>query len=181
MSKKIILFVLAGFVCLVTSGCVVRTYKVTKDRTDQDLTSGNRGSIMGEADVVEQESRRATRQHRVVEVEFHPIQWLTGSGEVEPTSGSVAEAKAQTSEAKSTVTGQVAVVESKESLGEVQMQKYTVMPNDTLQRISQKFYGTTKSWKKIFQANSKILKTPDSIYPGQIINVPVVTKGSGKK
>ena len=54
-----------------------------------------------------------------------------------------------------------------------QMQQYKVEKGDTLQKISQKFYGTTKKWHKIFKANESILKAPDKIYPGQTINIPV--------
>ncbi|MDD5574911.1 MAG: LysM peptidoglycan-binding domain-containing protein, partial [Candidatus Omnitrophica bacterium] len=49
---------------------------------------------------------------------------------------------------------------------------YTVMPNDTLQKISQKFYGTSKRWKVIYDANKDVLKSPDKIYAGQVINIP---------
>ena len=52
-------------------------------------------------------------------------------------------------------------------------QKYTVEKWDTLQKISQKFYGTTKRWKKIFEANTDVLKSPNSIRPGQSVNIPV--------
>ncbi|MCX7662077.1 MAG: LysM peptidoglycan-binding domain-containing protein, partial [Candidatus Omnitrophica bacterium] len=44
---------------------------------------------------------------------------------------------------------------------------------DTLQKISLKFYGTTKKWKRIFNANKDIIKSPDKIYPGQVINIPL--------
>ncbi|PIQ88790.1 MAG: hypothetical protein COV72_06520 [Candidatus Omnitrophica bacterium CG11_big_fil_rev_8_21_14_0_20_42_13] len=50
--------------------------------------------------------------------------------------------------------------------------EYTVEKNDTLQKISQKFYGTTKKWKKIYDANTDTLKSPDKVYPGQKLNIP---------
>jgi len=55
----------------------------------------------------------------------------------------------------------------------VSMEKYTVQKGDTLQKISQKFFGTTKKWYKIYEANRDVLKSPDKIYPGQVINIPV--------
>ena len=66
---------LAG-ICILTSslalsGCVARTYNLTRDRIDQDIspTSGNRGYIMGKApdETIE---RKATRTTRVFEIEL---------------------------------------------------------------------------------------------------------------
>ena len=52
-------------------------------------------------------------------------------------------------------------------------QDYKVRKNDTLQKISYKFYGTTRKWMKIFEANKDKLKTPDKIFPGMTIRIPV--------
>lgn len=49
---------------------------------------------------------------------------------------------------------------------------YTVEKGDTLQKISKKFYGTTRQWKKIYEANKELLKSPDTIRPGQTLNIP---------
>ncbi|MFC1514440.1 LysM peptidoglycan-binding domain-containing protein [Candidatus Omnitrophota bacterium] len=50
---------------------------------------------------------------------------------------------------------------------------YTVQKDDTLQKISYKFFNTTKRWTEIFEANKDILSAPDKIYPGQVLKVPV--------
>ena len=50
--------------------------------------------------------------------------------------------------------------------------KYTVKYGDTLYKISGKVYGTTKYYKKIWQANKYKLKTPTSIKPGDILIIP---------
>jgi len=57
--------------------------------------------------------------------------------------------------------------------GAVTYETYTVQKGDTLQKISNKFFGTTKKWMKIFEANKNVLKTPNNIYPGKTINIPV--------
>jgi len=54
-------------------------------------------------------------------------------------------------------------------------QEYTVQKGDTLQKISYKFYGKYGLWKKIYEANKSILKSPDSISVGQVIKVPVLS------
>lgn len=50
--------------------------------------------------------------------------------------------------------------------------EYTVQKNDTLQKISQKFYGTTKKWQLLYNENKDVLKGPDKVYPGLVIKVP---------
>lgn len=49
---------------------------------------------------------------------------------------------------------------------------YMVEEGDTLQKISKKFYGTTRQWKKIYEANKEVLKSPDMIKPGQRLLIP---------
>ncbi|MBU0758870.1 MAG: LysM peptidoglycan-binding domain-containing protein [Candidatus Omnitrophica bacterium] len=49
---------------------------------------------------------------------------------------------------------------------------YVVEKGDTLQKISQKMYGTTKRWKKIYEANKEVLKSPDMIRAGQKLVIP---------
>ncbi|NQS99473.1 MAG: LysM peptidoglycan-binding domain-containing protein [Candidatus Omnitrophica bacterium] len=56
----------------------------------------------------------------------------------------------------------------------VVLQTYKVRKGDTLQKISQKFYGTTKKWSALFEANKDRLKSPDKVYPGQLLNIPAV-------
>ncbi|MFA6216085.1 MAG: LysM peptidoglycan-binding domain-containing protein [Candidatus Omnitrophota bacterium] len=159
-----------GIACsvLLFSGCVVRTYPVNKDRVDQDLNVGNRGYLMGRPPADETIERRATRPTRVVEIELHsPLKFERGRrpakkvslpdqvpGEVTPVDEQVAPELTSDLSAQSYV-------------------KYTVKKGDTLQKISNKFFGTTKKWMKIFEANKGVLKTPNSIYPGKTIVIPV--------
>ena len=49
---------------------------------------------------------------------------------------------------------------------------YVVQKGDTLQKISDKMYGTTKRWKEIYEANKAVLKSPDFITPGQENTIP---------
>lgn len=37
---------------------------------------------------------------------------------------------------------------------------YEVQPGDTLDKISQRVYGTRRHWKKILQANQRVIPTP---------------------
>ncbi len=49
---------------------------------------------------------------------------------------------------------------------------YVVEKGDTLQKISKKMYGTTRKWKRIYDANRDILKSPDMIKAGQELVIP---------
>ena len=155
---------LLGFGVIVLAGCTVRTYSLTRDRVDQEL-AGNRGYLQGSGPS-ETGERKSQRETRVVEIEF-------GS-------------KAKSKQAKAAAVMQEEAALEQEQRSEPQfvesapvsaetaeMGKYTVAKGDTLQKISQKLYGTTKKWPKIYNANRDVLSGPDKIYPGQILNIPV--------
>ena len=175
MHKKIALLGLAGFLSLILTGCLVRTYTVTKERVDQDLTQGNRGYIFGKPKVSETKERKKTREVAIVEIEAHPPKigfWQkpVGQEKAAPAPAEVVEIKPQ---AATTVVAPAVESSVLEPVKKEILKQYKVQKGDTLQKISMKFYGTTKRWKSIYEANKKILKSPDSIYPGQVIMVPV--------
>lgn len=171
MNRKIILLVLVCFLSLIINGCVVRTYKVTKQRQDQDLSSGNRGQIFGERQVTEEEPRKATRQLQVIELEL-PTKAKKGVAST-PAEPEVSGPESVAEEVVEAAEEPIVVVGPAESSTLTTMEKYTVRKGDTLQKISKKFYGTTKRWKEIYQANQKVLKGPDKVFPGQVIEIPV--------
>ena len=140
---------------LALSGCVTRTYNLTRDRVDQDLSSsaGNRGYLIGQAP--EPQERPSTRTTRVFEVEL-----------------GFAKSKANCPSTTPLATGIEEPAMSQETTA-MNFEKYTVAKNDTLQKISKKFYGTTKRWMKIYEANKDTLRAPDKLYPGQTLNIPV--------
>jgi len=161
----------AIFLVFVLSGCVVRTYSITKDRVDQGLATGNRGYLKGQAPSSGME-RKATRTTQIVEVELHSPIKFEKSPKIKPVEARPFESGDKSLEGNR---GYITQSVAPEIVGPqaVAFEKYTVGKNDTLQKISQKFYGTTKKWKKIFQANQDALKSPDKVYPGQVINIPV--------
>jgi NitT/TauT family transport system substrate-binding protein len=52
-------------------------------------------------------------------------------------------------------------------------QEYVVKAGDTLGRLAQKYYGDIFKWTRIYDANRQILKTPDYIFVGQKLIIPV--------
>lgn len=163
MRKQGLLFLLLGSsVLLVLSGCTVRTYPLTRDRVDQDLTTGNCGYVMGQAPSQSELERATTRETRVFEIE------LGRQVKVQP------KRVAGTSASEITCAPEATSFETStlESAPSGSFEEYKVQKNDTLQKISQKYYGTTKNWYKIYKANEDALKGPNKIYPGQTIKIP---------
>lgn len=162
---------LVALVGLLLSGCSrIQTKIVEKPRVDQEI-QGNRGYLKGSAPVGI--PRRATREMVETNVELptwaemNPWRKLGKEAPAEVTSApppipayEPPPSRRWEPETPVAVSGPVAGV------------AYTVQKGDTLQKISQKFYGTTKNWYKIYKANKDVLKSPDKIRPGQTITIP---------
>lgn len=173
MRRKDLCYLIGLSFVLVLSGCVVRTYPVTRERPDQDLTTGNRGYMQGEPPAGEATERKTTRTTQMVEIELHsPIRFERMPKEKKYREEPAAERK----EDRELWGNRGYITESSvpETMPSApRIEKYTVQKGDTLQKISQKFFGTTKKWNKIYEANREALKGPNKIYPGQVIDVPV--------
>jgi nucleoid-associated protein YgaU len=169
MKKETMMLGILTLSAFVLSGCLVttRTYPLTKDRVDQSLSSGNRGYLKGQAPAdADNKPRKTTRVTQVVEVEFG-----NQAAKQQPAAQQTAEpVYSGSGEQESPVYQEEPVEEVPAVTGS--FEKYTVQKNDTLQKISQKFYGTTRKWTKIYDANRDALKGPNKIYPGQTINIP---------
>lgn len=55
---------------------------------------------------------------------------------------------------------------------EPEAQFHTVVSGDTLGKIAKKYYGNAMKYPVIFEANKPMLKSPDLIYPGQVLRIP---------
>jgi len=165
MKKIFIPVILLVAVSFILSGCVVRTYRKTQERVDQNLGEGNRGYLMATTAEIEERDRPMTRTTQIVEVELSsPIKF--DRKKKAPASGEVVVLEDQF-DAESYIEDDLDI-----AAVAVDFQEYTVTKNDTLQKISEKFYGTTKRWPEIYQANQDILDGPDQIKPGQVLNIP---------
>ena len=160
---------------LVLSGCTVRSYPLTRERVDQSLTEGNRGYIQGKAPAGSEAPRKETRTVQIVEVELgSPLKF-------EKTKNIPAQETAAQPQAESVTEGNRGYVNQSEAVPAGNFEKYVVQKNDTLQKISMKFFNTTKKWTKIYDANRDTLKTPNKLYPGKTINIPVEAKDTVKE
>jgi LysM repeat protein len=179
----------------VMSGCVMRTYTTEMDRVDQEIY-GNRGVIMGTPPAVEDAQRvRKTRTIYNLEVEL-PSGYRTSQeikdkdlygnrgyvrGGVTPEKEVYVSEKGGERVSGSTRlsgSGMPQIVYSEPSSDNTSAtagngnEYYVVKKGDTLQKISEKFFKTTTKWKDIYEANKRILKTPDRIRPGQKLIIP---------
>ena len=153
---------------LLLSGCLVRTYTVEKPRVDTDRT-GNQGYLSGEPTGEEEIKKKNLSDTRKVSVWELELGW--GKPKVVHEGVKTEEEMYMRDEYGRE---EIVVAESVVEEGVVgKYQDYKVKKNDTLQKISYKFYGTTRKWVKIFEANKDKLKTPDKIFPGMTIRVPV--------
>ncbi len=50
--------------------------------------------------------------------------------------------------------------------------KHVVKSGESLSKIAKHYYGDAMKYKKIFEANSGILKNPDEIHPDQVLVIP---------
>lgn len=190
---------IAGLIICVflLSGCLVRTYTVRKPRQYTEV-SGNQGYLSGEPSGEPQakESHLTdTRPVTIFEVETGPHQTAdkASTAPAKRASGAVPTYRLRESLDVEQDAGHVELSEididaeiaqdegvvERIELGNLDepaqdYQVYTVQKNDTLQRISQKFYGTTRKWQIIYEENKSVIKNPDKVYPGMKIQIPVL-------
>ncbi|OGX52791.1 MAG: hypothetical protein A2321_05065 [Omnitrophica WOR_2 bacterium RIFOXYB2_FULL_45_11] len=173
------------------NGCLIRTYTVTKDRPDQEV-SGNQGFLSGQAPENYQQPKKFTqRRYKFFEVELQSPLKIEHLKEPPKTLGentvNTPEAVSPNMESeplqegfepktRSTIMDMqevktpLAPLSAKSSLPGT----YIVKDGDTLQKISARpeIYGTHKQWVKIYKANKDKLKAPDRIKPGQELVIP---------
>ena len=68
----------------------------------------------------------------------------------------------------------VNAVSAKEASGAVAGMPYTVVKDDTLQKIAKKVYGSYGKWTKIYDANKDKIKNPNFVKPGTVIMIPSI-------
>jgi nucleoid-associated protein YgaU len=170
--KKILFLLLV----ISLSGCMrVRTYTVEKPRIDTDV-EGNQGYLTGEPIATEEESKLgSTRKVSVLEFEFGPKSKEVVVDSKGSEDGLQEEFyQEEVYQEEEFTVPRIKTKEYDMASPQYEYEDYTIVENDTLQKISRKFYGTTKKWELIYQENKDTLKSPDKIYPGKTIKVPVI-------
>jgi len=171
--KKVWISIVVAIIFL--AGCMVRTYTVEKPRIDTDI-EGNRGYLTGAPATEPPENKFGkTRKISVFEIEF-PERGKARTAGSETAAPPEKETVSQQAEDLYTEYGSnedVAYVEEITIEGPQQeSEQYVVQKYDTLQKISYKFYGTTKKWKYLYNVNKNVIKNPDKLYPGMKLTIP---------
>ena len=177
-------------VAMLAAGCGVKaqTYVMNKERADQ-APSGNAGCLSGKcADAPA--PLKNTRKVYVLEVtkplpelEIQRIESEMPSTPHVQTSDNVVseesapapvEHKRQPVVIPSFDHASSAPAAHSQATGPKEAQSYTVSKDDTLQKISKKFYGTYSKWTKIYDANKEVIKNPNFVKPGTVLTIPAV-------
>lgn len=169
--RLLFLISLIGILVVSLASCSVNTKLIERERVDQEIVSaGNQGYLVGTPPPAT--SRKATREYYELQVEVPAVvekESRVSKKEEETVRGTSIYSAPEIPEEEAEVTKEE--IRGPEAAKEEYI-NYTVQKGDTLQKISQKFYGTTKKWKKIFSANQDSLKTPDKVYPGKVLRIP---------
>ena len=164
--KRTIVF----FAVLFLSGCLGRTYVADHNKIEFDPVTGERraptndASDKGKVLVWEIELNQKGAQPKP-KAATETVQESTYTRAESAPSTAVA-----APEPVSETAASAPAIET--ASGDKTYTEYTVQKNDTLQKISQKFYGTTKKWQMLYNENKDVLKGPDKVYPGLVIKVP---------
>jgi hypothetical protein len=185
--KPVVWRLLTVPVILSLIGCArITSQVVEKDRVDQEM-EGNRGYLTGSSPAPAAH-RKAKRKMIQTDIE------LPTARELNPWQVSKAPAAAP---APAVPPAAPAPVEDEGILGEDWEEPvaeeapapvpapqpaeaatpYTVAKGDTLEKIAAKFYGDSKKWRGIYEANRDVLKSPNRIYPGQKLMIPADQEG----
>lgn len=69
-------------------------------------------------------------------------------------------------------TGVLAASRELDNAPQASGQSYTVQKGDSLWKIAKTLYGNGADYSKIYDANSGSIKSPNLIYPGQVLTIP---------
>lgn len=180
--KKLYLLILCLSLGFILTGCSnIKTYTFEEKRVDQNLRRGNRGVIMGDVPTSEPE-RKSTRTMVGIDVELPPSEEYEARKETlgrelvreRPVMREAEGIVEEEPEISRGFADEQWVKPKEEKVIRTQPVEYTVQKGDTLQKISEKFYGTTKKWSEIYKANKNVIKDSSRIYPGQVIVIPAI-------
>jgi len=78
----------------------------------------------------------------------------------------------ETTQNAESVTRSDVVTSTPEAEPGIESEFYQIKSGDTLSKIAKAFYGDANQYPLLFEENKEIIKSPDKIYPGQMIRIP---------
>lgn len=156
---------------VIVSGCRTAARVIEMPRVDLALESGNRGYLAGTPP--SPSNRKTTRQMMGADVEIpsfykaKPSGRKVGLGDIISETSKIV--KPGTPEALTLPPDRPALFDA-----------YTVQKGDTLWSIAAKpeVYGNANHWRRIFEANRELLKSPDRVRVGMMLKIPREAQGA---
>ena len=174
-------FTVAAILFLAGCGVQARSYIQVKDRLDQEA-KGNAGYLMGSPAKAEpQAEHRKTRRVYVLEFskeneipdEDNRAPKISTPSSIDTTPPpSPARPERQRIVLPNFGDEQTPPSQASAPVGPTTATEYTVEKDDTMQKISKKFYGSYSKWTKIYEANKDRIPDPNRIKPGITITIP---------
>ena len=187
---------------MLAAGCKSSLHQVRVERVDQELSSGNRGYLVGGPPA--EGERDLTRDLLELEVQFNPRKQAAArrasqtAAAAAPRGVSVAvtaaepssEAMAALSQLPETplfdepepespvaekLTAESSPPAQAPSAAPVAGRRYTVKKGDSLWKIAKRFYGDPYKWRRIYEANQARLSNPNRVRPGMVLTIPEVS------
>lgn len=163
-----------------SSGVTARSYVKVEERVDQDMSGGNYGYFSGSPVAPDRSGVSKTRDIYVFEVTKEiPEDKDAGVIVLPPRkvyeSAPLPEESPRVSEPEPIALPSFDEVDSDSSSveGEAKFVDYTIEKDDTLQKISKKFYDSYSKWTRIYDANKDVIPDPNRIKPGIRLRIPV--------
>ncbi len=181
---SVVLGVLFIYGCAATKDIEMRPYIEVKDRVDQGMEEGNAGFLAGTPQPEDRSEIRKTRKIYVLEVSKDAKTETEENIIVKSDDAIMDESDSQDEgfgyESEETLEimdlGDEASDEDVNMDGSVaassSVVEYTIQKDDTLQKISKKFYNSFSKWSKIYELNKDVIDDPDRIKPGTVIQIP---------
>ena len=158
---------LVGAISIV--GCRTATRVAVVPRVDLSLEGGNRGYLMGTPPPPSEQ--RTTREMVQTDVEVPSWYQPKRSDRSKRMLKEIAPPEVDMAEQAGTGT----------QLAQGTYDTYTVKSNESLWSIAAKkeIYGKATRWRRIYDANRDILKSPDKVHAGMVLKIPR-DQGKGK-
>ena len=172
-----------------SKGVTLRSYIQDQERLDQDVSAGNAGYLLGTPQPVS--PSKPTRKVFVVEMtkETKPDLSVDSQSSATKTTSSDISVTSEASESPrenqalrepprvtlpsfEDTEAAPSVSTSSPMDSSSSFTEYKVEKDDTLQKISKKFYNSYGKWPKIYEANKDKISNPDFLQPGIVIRIP---------
>jgi nucleoid-associated protein YgaU len=180
MARAFLTVTIVGFLLVTGYGCGIkaRGYVADRERVDQANT-GNSGYVAGQGSSM---AGRKTRKVYVLEFEREkkekkkpeakPVAPEVAAAAVDPAVEGMARTTMIETPEPETPAVDAAEHEVTTNAAGQKVIKYTVEKDDTLQKISKKFYNSFSKWTRIYDANKEAIKNPNFVKPGTVLEIP---------